>query len=172
MGYIGMIMALMIGMTFLLSGGAKLSDLQGTARITMMMGILPKSIAKIVGPSFPFVEIVVGALLLTGVQPLLVSVVAQLMIVSFLIINGKAIVEGKDIACNCFGRLLSGKIGLGGLFHSIILFGCGLIVIFYHEISFVSFVQHASYEETLTIVFPAIVLMVTGLLSREVQLTT
>lgn len=170
MEYLGLIMRIALTMTLLLSGLAKVFDLKSSARIASSVGILPKSIARAFGVLLPFLEILLSVLLFLNYFPKIVAVVVELLFLSFLIANITVVAQKKDIACNCFGRLMRGTMGVGGIFHSLILLLCGAFVIFRPELSFVSFVQVSMPIEVGLIVLPAFGVFALGMISREISI--
>ena len=57
---------LLLAGVWLVAGGTKVSDLQGSVRAVHAYDLLPYDVSKVVGAALPFVEIAVGVLLVAG----------------------------------------------------------------------------------------------------------
>lgn len=167
MQYLGLIMSLALGLTLLLSGIAKIFDLRASARIVASVGILPNLWAKVFGRVLPFVEVVLALLLICGIYVQISLVLSLALFLSFIIANVYVILQGKDIACNCFGRLLSGTMGWGGVYHSLILLCCGAVAIVSPSLSIRELVETSGMFETALVFVPTGGIFLIGLISRE-----
>ena len=116
-----LLLAYAIAITLLLSGITKMYDLQGASRSAVAVGILPASLSRGFGFLLPFVEVILAIILFITSESILLLAALLLLFVSFAIANAKMMIEKKDIACHCFGRFMSGEMGLGSLLHSLIL---------------------------------------------------
>lgn len=164
-------MSLALGITLLLSGGTKIIDLQTSAQVSVSVGILPKSIAFLFGLLLPFVELLFGILLIVGYEQKWTGLLTSLLMLSFAIANVKIIRDEKDVACNCFGRLMIGKMGRGGLYHSLVLLSFCIPVILWPETNRIDLLGTAGGLEFSLIVLPAIGLFFTGIISRMADLS-
>ena len=151
-----LLMAYAIAVTLLLSGLAKMFDLQGSSRSAVAVGILPASIARGFGVLLPFVEVALAVILFVTSESYLLLAALLLLFISFAFANAKMMLEKKDIACHCFGRFMSGEMGFGSLLHSLIL------IIYWVPV----FAQPANYMNMLSTVqdFGSIAIIVMGVL--------
>lgn len=168
MNYLGLMMTLSVCLTLLLSGASKVFDLRSSGRSASSVGILPKSVGRIVGYILPFIEIIIAILLLYGVQTGVITAVAGLLFAAFITANTAVLVQGKDIACHCFGSLLRGTMGWGGLLHSIIMLVCCVVSFIWPGYSVPALLNDPDAGRVLMISVPAVGIFLMGMISREI----
>ncbi|WP_409344801.1 MauE/DoxX family redox-associated membrane protein [Paenibacillus sp. MBLB4367] len=167
--YLGLIMKLTVAITLLFSGIAKTLDIKTSARISAAVDILPRKLGYIFGLLLPIIEILLGiALLIEFKVPLVLSLVFITFVV-FFIVNLKIMINGTDLGCNCYGKVLSGKMGKGGLFNSIVLIFYCFLIIMLPNMSMSDFLSVATSFESFSIVLPVVGLFVTSLLTRAID---
>jgi uncharacterized membrane protein YphA (DoxX/SURF4 family) len=98
---------LILGLTLLVFGASKLSDLAGFADTVISYKVLPESLAVPYGYALPGVEVIVGLLLILGLGLKFVAPVAILIIASFIAgsTGNLYLAETKVSGCGCFGGL-------------------------------------------------------------------
>jgi uncharacterized membrane protein YphA (DoxX/SURF4 family) len=77
-----------LGAYFIMAGLMKLDNMGVFIKHVVEFGILPRQMAILYGTGLPYTEIIVGFLLLVGFWTVLMSIVASLMILSFVIALG------------------------------------------------------------------------------------
>jgi len=93
---------------FLLSSGGKLVDIAKYSIAPVMeFGILPVPLAHFVGTVIPFVELICALGLLLGIQTRLASFGIALMSVTFFVVKAIVLAQGSDLACGCFGAIVT-----------------------------------------------------------------
>lgn len=98
------VLRLALAALFLFSGIMKLFDLKGFSVTVVKFGMLPRKLVKPFAYGLPFVEIVIGALLLLTIQLQLAALAAAvLMVISEIGIAGALIKQKKIDNCGCFG---------------------------------------------------------------------
>ena len=98
------LLRLALSMLFLFSGVAKLFDLRGFNVIVAKFGILPRKYVKPFAYSLPFVEIIIGAWLLSDLFLVgSAAAAALLLIVSEVGILNALLKKKKIENCGCFG---------------------------------------------------------------------
>ncbi len=90
--------SLVLGMTFLIAGGAKVAAGSGWIAQAREMGASPP-VATVV----PGVELVLGALLVVGLWTPLPEVAAIVLLVVFSVAIARQLVDGRHPPCACFG---------------------------------------------------------------------
>lgn len=96
---------------FLVAGATKVGDLAGSARAVNAYRLMPFEAAKIVGAVLPFVEIMLGLLLLAGIAVRLSAGIAATLLVIFIAGIVSAWARGLRIDCGCFSA--GGDLGAG-----------------------------------------------------------
>lgn len=94
---------LILGGVWLWAGGAKATDLAASVRAVRAYQLLPDGLATVVGAGLPWLEIVLGVLLIAGVAVRFGSIFSAALLVVFLIGIGSAAARGLRIDCGCFG---------------------------------------------------------------------
>jgi uncharacterized membrane protein YphA (DoxX/SURF4 family) len=107
---------------FIMSSIPKIKDKAYFTGVVSNYRILPSVVAKLFGVIFPYLELLIGLLLLLGLftnEVLLISYLCILVFTVAMLIN---LLRGrKQIDCGCFGPKLSQKIGPIGILRNIIL---------------------------------------------------
>ncbi len=105
-----MIARLVLAGTFVLAGASKLRDRGGLEESAAGLGV-PSSVAPAVALGLPWLEIVLGLLLLPSgtAQPALVALVALLL--AFTAALARVVRRGDQVACRCFGEASSEPVG-------------------------------------------------------------
>ncbi|NHN54290.1 DoxX family protein [Calidifontibacter sp. DB0510] len=101
--WIGLVLRLIVGAVMLWAGITKAMNLSETQMATRAFQILPYELAGAWGLVMPFVEILVGALLVVGLFVRPAAIVAGLLMVAFIIGIISVWVRGISIDCGCFG---------------------------------------------------------------------
>ncbi|MGZ4671583.1 MAG: MauE/DoxX family redox-associated membrane protein [Ilumatobacteraceae bacterium] len=112
-----------LGAVFLLSGVLKVSaPLQWRAQSAGL------GVARPVAAAIPFVEVVVGALLVTQVARRVVALVAAALLVSFTTLLVLRMAQGRRPPCACFGAWTAKPIGWRNVVRNAVLLGLAAAV--------------------------------------------
>ncbi|MCE1165625.1 MAG: DoxX family protein [Bacteroidetes bacterium] len=85
-----LLIRLAIGLTFLLAGAHKATDVEGFIGYVKSLNVLPPNMAFVMGFILPFAEILFGAFYIIGIFTPLTSLVLSVMIISFTATTGGA----------------------------------------------------------------------------------
>lgn len=99
-----LVVRLGLGGIFLVAGWLKVGDLAASGRAVNAYQIMPYDAAMIVGAAQPFVEIVVGLLLIVGLATRLAAWAGAIMMVAFIAGIASAWARGLNIDCGCFSK--------------------------------------------------------------------
>ncbi|WP_110932683.1 MauE/DoxX family redox-associated membrane protein [Paenibacillus bouchesdurhonensis] len=164
-----LLMAYAIAITLLLSGISKIYDIQGTIRSAIAVGILPTNLARGFGFLLPFAEVILAVILFITSESYLLLAALLLVFVSFVIANAKVMLEKKDLACHCFGRFITGEMGLGTLMHSLILI-IYWIPVCIQPTNYTKLLHTIHDPSSIAIIFMGILCLVgTGMISRLID---
>jgi uncharacterized membrane protein YphA (DoxX/SURF4 family) len=94
---------LLLAGVWLVAGGTKVSDLQGSVRAVHAYDLLPYGASQVVGAVLPFVEITVGLLLVVGFATRIAALAGSALLVVFIGGIASAWARGLRIDCGCFG---------------------------------------------------------------------
>jgi uncharacterized membrane protein YphA (DoxX/SURF4 family) len=106
---VGLLARLFLGVVLIVAGAAKIGHPLTSQRAVQAYEILPMSLAGQVGLALPFLEVVLGVLLVVGLFTRPVAVVSTLLMVAFVAGIAQAWARGLTIDCGCFGG--GGQIG-------------------------------------------------------------
>jgi uncharacterized membrane protein YphA (DoxX/SURF4 family) len=113
------------------AGAAKLADARSFAVTLRGLGISARLDPLIRGLAFlfPFVELLLGIALVSGLWPTLINVVVVVLMGSFSLVVLYALRRKLHIACRCFGTLSDSQFSDKGLTRSVLLTLLALVVL-------------------------------------------
>jgi len=114
---------------FVVSGVAKLFDLEGSKRATASFGI-PKPLADVGGVVLPFVEIGVAILLLFQSTTLIAGILALILFLAFTAGMAIQLAKGNKPPCHCFGQLSTEPIGKHSIIRNAVLSAIAAYVVY------------------------------------------
>ena len=100
---VGLLARLTLGIVLIVAGMLKVGNPTGAARAVQGYRIFPYDVATYIGYGLPFVEIVVGVLLVLGLFTRGAALVGGLLMIAFIIGISQAWARGLHIDCGCFG---------------------------------------------------------------------
>ena len=100
---IGLLARLFLGAALIYAGAVKVGKPLTSERAVQAFEIFPTDLAGYIGLALPFVEILLGALLILGLFTRPVAIVSTLLMVAFIIGIAQAWARGLTIDCGCFG---------------------------------------------------------------------
>jgi len=123
----GMLLQKVLGLGFIVSGGAKMWDLYGFSRIVSDYGILPEPLIIPFSVLVPFAEFVLGMMLVLNYLPDISSFPLLLMVSVFTVFTFVRYASGSTSECGCFGKLIRRSVDWKFLAGNIMLIA-GLVV--------------------------------------------
>ncbi|GAA4402279.1 DoxX family membrane protein [Fodinibacter luteus] len=106
---VGLVARLFLGVVLIWAGAAKVGKPLTSERAVQAYEIFPMDLAGWIGLTLPFVEIVLGVLLVLGLFTRPVAIVSTLLMLAFIVGIAQAWARGLTIDCGCFGG--GGEIG-------------------------------------------------------------
>jgi len=105
--YLSLVSRIAVGVVFIISGAGKLPE--GAAFVDQVeeANILPHALARVYGTALPYVEIIIGALLILGLLSRFTAGIGGLAALSFIIGNSTRLYRGLYGECGCFGNIAS-----------------------------------------------------------------
>ncbi len=107
---LGLLARVFLGVVLIWAGAAKVGHPLTSQRAVQAYELMPLGVANVVGLALPFLEVVLGVLLVLGLFTRPVAVVSTLLMVAFVIGISQAWARGLAIDCGCFGG--GGQIGV------------------------------------------------------------
>jgi len=136
--------SIFLGLTLLASGSGKVPG-QTEFIDALLQSFWTPAMAYLIGYCLPWVEIVLGVLLLLGVLPRIVAALCLPLTIGFIASNSWALSHGvkQFPSCDyCFGKweeLLGVMSPLQALFFDIVLFCLALVILLFHPSGFLDF---------------------------------
>jgi uncharacterized membrane protein YphA (DoxX/SURF4 family) len=106
---VGTLARLFLGVVLIWAGASKVGHPLTAQRAVQAYEIFPDALANTIGLALPFLEIILGVLLVLGLFTRPVAIVSTLLMVAFIIGIAQAWARGLTIDCGCFGG--GGEIG-------------------------------------------------------------
>ncbi len=132
---------LLLGLLFIYSGIIKIDDTGYFVKSLDNYKLVPPEFVNIFALLIPAVELIVGAFLLLGIFVKETALVADIMMIVFIVVIITAIARGLDIECGCFGTSDGTRVGLIKIIENFfILTGCVLLSVFGSQ--FLSITDH------------------------------
>ena len=103
--YVGFTFRLALGTTLIVAGAGKLTERAEFVTLCEELDLLPDILARFYGTALPWVEIVVGSLLLLGLLSRFASGIGILTALSCIIANSIILYRGMNMECGCFGEM-------------------------------------------------------------------
>lgn len=100
---LGLLARLVLGGALLVAGGLKVGNPRGSARAVQAYEVLPFEVAEYVGIALPWIEVIVGALLVLGLFVRVNALLGTLLMAVFVVGIAQAWARGLTIDCGCFG---------------------------------------------------------------------
>ena len=94
-----------------MSAVPKLAAPRQFASDVQQYGILPRPLASAFGYALPYAELVVAALLITGIYTDWAALGVAVMLLTFMIAVGVAMARKLNLTCSCFGLLYRERVG-------------------------------------------------------------
>ncbi|HYH73598.1 MAG TPA: MauE/DoxX family redox-associated membrane protein [Nocardioides sp.] len=106
---VGLVLRLFLGAVLIYAGATKIGHPLTSQRAVQAYELLPDGLANTIGLALPFVEVVLGVLLVLGLFTRPAAIAATVLMVAFVIGISQAWARGLTIDCGCFGG--GGQIG-------------------------------------------------------------
>jgi uncharacterized membrane protein YphA (DoxX/SURF4 family) len=117
--------SILLGLVFVVSGGAKIAAGPSWPQQARALGA-PRSVV----PVLPWVEIVLGAVLVTQLAPVAAGVVALVVLVAFTALIVRRLSEGEHPPCACFGAWSAKPLGPGHVVRNVVFMALGVVALF------------------------------------------
>lgn len=101
--WISTVARIVVGGVLVVAGALKVADPQASVTAVRAYELLPDGAATVVGWGLPFVEIVLGVLLVAGYAVRPAALATGVLLVVFVAAVASAAARGLSIDCGCFG---------------------------------------------------------------------
>ena len=124
MHVVGVVASIVFGAVFLLAGASKIAAGDSWSRQAQELGA-----PAFVAPFVPWIEIVIGALLVSQIAGTIVALAAIVVLVVFTALIVLRLAQGKRPACACFGTWSAKPIGPIDVARNLALIALGLVAL-------------------------------------------
>ncbi|MBU2534698.1 MAG: MauE/DoxX family redox-associated membrane protein [Chloroflexota bacterium] len=129
---------IIMGLIFMAAGLGKLLNPMESSIIFVFPEFLPTALDEFIFHWLPYLEIIIGVLLITGIAARLVASLALALTVSMIANNSILLVQGLgDKPCGCFGeaeRLAQLSLSVtGALYIDVVMLILGFMVLFFYQ---------------------------------------
>ncbi|EJR04047.1 MULTISPECIES: MauE/DoxX family redox-associated membrane protein [Bacillus] len=152
------------GILLLISSLLKIISIKESSNAIYKITFFPKTISKLLGYLFPFLELLISILLILRMYDLWVNTVAILIISVFVIINANAIFKHNNEECFCFGKFMKSRMGIGGLIQSSLLLFSLLPNILFNNSNVITVLSFQKYNFEFIVIIITILLWVISLM--------
>lgn len=124
MSAVGVVASIVLGFVFLVSGGSKIAA--GPAWPEQARGLGAPSL---VVPVMPWVEIVLGAVLVMQLAPVAAAVTAVVLLLAFTALIVRRLAQGRHPPCACFGAWSTKPLGWGHVARNVGFIALGIVAL-------------------------------------------
>ncbi|QUG43122.1 hypothetical protein KD050_07785 [Psychrobacillus sp. INOP01] len=161
-----------IGIILILASVSKLFNLKGFIFVIRLLNLFSRNLSILIGILVPVIELTLGLCFIFGIYIKLAAAFSFFLFIVFILLNLYAINTGKDISCNCYGKLLNTQMGIGGVLHNLILAPCSLIVLIWGDMTLFQFNAEINLIDIfIYILLPSFVLIYTCLTVYKINFT-
>jgi uncharacterized membrane protein YphA (DoxX/SURF4 family) len=120
-----LLVRVLLGSLFVIASLDKIADVHAFASSILNYKIIDEPVATLVATILPWLELMCGLGLITGIYPKTSALLVTAMLVAFTALVASAMLRGLDISCGCFTQDPSAdKIGWLKIFEN-----CGMILL-------------------------------------------
>lgn len=101
------ILRVLFGLFFIVSGGAKIVDITGFAKIINSYGFLSNNGVILISYIIPNAELLLGLMMIFNYKIRIATRAALIMVIIFTLVSANKYVNGINDECGCFGKLLA-----------------------------------------------------------------
>jgi uncharacterized membrane protein YphA (DoxX/SURF4 family) len=122
MSTVSSIASILLGLTFVVAGGAKIA-----AGPRWPAHVADLGAPKIAGPTLPWIELLVGAALIAQLGEPLAAWAAIVLTVAFSALIARRLSQGRHPVCACFGSWSAKPLGPGHLVRNAAMLALGVL---------------------------------------------
>jgi len=126
--HVQLLLRLVLGGLLVLAGVSKLVDRPAFRQAVAEYQLLPATLERPFAMALPWLEVVIGALLLLGLATNVVAALGGALFLSFGVAIGVNLARGRSFDCHCFGSVQRDPIGWAALLRSAALVLAAVVV--------------------------------------------
>lgn len=129
--YLLFLFRILLGFIFIYAGIEKIIDPEGFAKSISNYRLFPFAFINIFAITLPWIELVSGILLISGVAVKENSFIITVLLGVFVVAIAVSLIRGLNINCGCFGTDGGSQVGLQKIIENILLMIAGIILIYF-----------------------------------------
>ena len=118
------------GAIFIAAGVPKILDTSSFASVVYNYHLLPDIFINIFAITLPWLEVIIGGLLIMGIWMPGTVIIYNLLMIAFIGALSFNTIRGLDISCGCFGSESGDIIDMGTIFRDIIILSASMYLLF------------------------------------------
>jgi uncharacterized membrane protein YphA (DoxX/SURF4 family) len=118
---------IVVGVLFVWAALAKLGNLAGFALQVHNFRVVPVALENLIAMTVPWIELVAGLALVTGIRRRAAAVVASTLLAVFTIAVLAALARGLDIECGCFGTSDASRVGVAKVLQNLAMLAAAIV---------------------------------------------
>ena len=122
-----------LGGFYVVAGAVKIPDPGRFAEAVANYRLLPHDWVNFVGITLPWVEVVAGLLLVSGIWFRASALIINGLTVVFIGAIASAVARGLDVECGCFGTVGGRQVGLTAIAEDVGLLAGGIWIVWHHR---------------------------------------
>jgi uncharacterized membrane protein YphA (DoxX/SURF4 family) len=126
---VGLVLRLVLGIVFLVAAADKVANAEAFARSIANYRLLPVEVVNLVALVLPWLELLVGLMLVVGLRVRAAAVIASGLLLVFTVALVSALVRGLDIHCGCFSQTAAERIGWGRVIEDVLLLAAAVVLV-------------------------------------------
>jgi uncharacterized membrane protein YphA (DoxX/SURF4 family) len=127
---ISIIVRFILGAIFIAAGIPKIIDTASFAGVVYNYHLLPDMVINIFAITLPWIEVIIGSLLIMGIWMPGTVIFYNLLMIAFISALTLNTARGIDISCGCFGSEPGDIIDMNTIFRDIVILSGSLYLIF------------------------------------------
>jgi uncharacterized membrane protein YphA (DoxX/SURF4 family) len=117
--------SILLGLVFVVSGGSKVAAGPAWPQQARALGA-PRSVV----PVLPWLEIVLGAVLVVQLAPVVAAAMALVVLAAFTALIVRRLSEGEHPPCACFGAWSAKPLGPGHVVRNVVFMALAVVALF------------------------------------------
>jgi uncharacterized membrane protein YphA (DoxX/SURF4 family) len=127
---ISIIIRFILGAIFIAAGIPKILDVASFASVVYNYHLLPDIFINIFAITLPWLEVIIGGLLIMGIWMPGTVIIYNLLMIAFIGALTFNTIRGLDISCGCFSTEPGDIIDMGTIFRDIIILSASMYLLF------------------------------------------
>ena len=127
---------IILGLIFIMAAAGKISSPASFAQEVNNYAFLPYYTINIMAIFLPWIELIAGIFLISGVRIKASSAIAGSLLIIFIIAVASAMIRGLNIDCGCYSHIINDPVGWRKIFENVGQLALALLIFIFPVIKF------------------------------------